>query len=322
MGEPAATKCLALLLQSETRLHAATTNWLSELTGVDLGSVHYFEPEIVQEDLGRPDLSGLDSLGRPVLIVEAKFGAELTDGQLASYLQNQQVKLQGERGAMVVLVPEARSEYAQGVVDTLLHSIPAPSISAVVTTWDAWLDHWDAVVSQDAAEDFDLRSDLNQLRGLVHTMDGLLGLPFAPNSDAAWRQWEPDLAALVIEFTRVVNEVDGYSARDLPTQSSEPGFSPARYVLAARRPTKDAFLYVGLSSIRADEGKSPIWARISQQYAAPVMGALHAHFPNGDEDARGHFWIPIEIPNTVGTERVFNMTEDLLAVKETLQSLY
>lgn len=322
MGEPAATKCLALMLQSETRLQRATTRWLTELTGVDLGSVRVFVPERVHGDGARPDLEGLDEHARPVLVVEAKFGAELTEGQLASYLLDQQVQLDGGPGALVVLVPDARLDYATSVLESARALTRAEGTSAVAVSWDAWLDVWDSVTAPDSSDDFELRSDLNQLRGLVRTMGGLLGVPYSPNPSAPWREWEQDLAALVSEFTREVNEVEGHSAGALPIQSRDPAFSPARYVVAVRRPPKDVFLLVGVSGTRADAGKTPVWAKLSQQYAAPVMAGLHAHFRDGEEDVQGNFWIPLELPSTVGRERVQFMAESLRGLMTTLQTLY
>jgi hypothetical protein len=322
MGEPAATKCLALMLQAEPRLQQATLRWLSDLTGVDLGSVHHFEAEVVHDDGGRADLEGMDSQGRPVLMVEAKFGAVLTEGQLVSYLLDQQMRLDGGPGVLVVLVPEARMDHAESVLKSAKTLVDSESVPAAVVSWDAWMDSWDNVIDEDSTEDFLLRSDVSQLRGLVRTLGGLLGQPYAPNPDVPWIQWEQDLVALVSEFTREVNEGQGHSARDLPIQSRNTEFAPARYVLAARRPSKDVFLVVGLSRDRAGLGKTPIWAMLSQQYAAPVLGALHAHFPEGEEDQHGHFWIPLKLPATVGRERVRFMADSLRDLMAQLQSLY
>ncbi|MDQ1246240.1 MAG: hypothetical protein QG597_608, partial [Actinomycetota bacterium] len=322
MGEPAATKCLALLLRTEPRLQQATVSWLSSLTGVNLASVHHFEPELVQDDRARPDLVGLDSDGRPVVVVEAKFGAALTPEQLSSYLRYQQARLGDSPGALVVLVPEARLAHAQLVAHAAVEKAQWAPAGVGVTSWDAWLDTWDAEVDATASEDFLLRSDLNQLRGLIRAMDGLLGTPYAPNPEAPWRTWEADLSALVLEFTRIVNEAEGYTARDLPAQSQEPAFSPARYVLVTRRSPSDIFFRVGVSHERADQGKTPIWARLAGVHAGPIIGALHATFPHGEEDAHGQFWVPLDVPETVGSERVHFMTEQLLARMSIVRALY
>jgi hypothetical protein len=37
-----------------------------------------FQAELVHDDLARPDLEGWDIRGRPVMVIEAKFGALLT----------------------------------------------------------------------------------------------------------------------------------------------------------------------------------------------------------------------------------------------------
>ena len=154
MGEPAATKCLALMLQAELRLQQATLRWLSDLTSVDLGSVHHFESEVVHEDGGRADLEGMDSQGRPVFMVEAKFGAVLTEGQLVSYLLDQQVRLDDGPGALVVLVPEARMDHAESMLTCAKALVDAESVPAAVVSWDTWMNSWDDVIDHDTAGDY------------------------------------------------------------------------------------------------------------------------------------------------------------------------
>lgn len=321
MGEPAATKCVALMAQDDERLHAATLRWLGELTGVDLSAVRLFVPERVHDDGARPDMEGLDSAGRPLVVVEAKFGAELTEGQLAAYLLDQQARLAGDAGVLVALMPDSRLDHAADLLTSAVKAMQSTTIATVAVSWDAWLDNWDAVLVNESPDDFGLRSDLHQLRGMVRTLGGLLGQPYAPNAEAPWREWETDLATLVSEFTREVNEDDGYTAAGLPIQSRDPAFSPARYVVAAHRDSKNVFLLVGLSSQRADLGETPIWARLAHNDAAPVLSRLRPLFPDGEEDAYGQFWIPLTLPNTVGRERVHFMANELRALKAKLATV-
>lgn len=321
MGEPAATKCLTLMLQTEPRLHRSTLAWLGGVTGVGLSSVTRFAAELVLGDGARPDIEGLDDHGRPLLVIEAKFGADLTEGQLLSYLLDQQTRLQGDAGVLVVLVPDARLDYANSVLDSAQAARNTDTIVAVAVTWDAWMDNWDEVLASGDAADFDLRSDLNQLRGLVRTMGGLLGVPYAPNPSAQWREWKSELEELVSTFTIEVNDDGGHSARDLPLQTRDPAFV-FRYARATSRPGEKVFLLVGLSSARADEGKGPIWAQIGQRNAGPVIGTLRSSFPEGEEDAHGNFWIPLELPPTVGRERVRFMADSLRSVQERLAAVY
>jgi hypothetical protein len=73
-GEVAATHALAVLLE-EQQLRDAVLRHLQQITDTDLSAVVSFQAELVHEDLGRPDLEGHDVRGRPLLVVEAKFGA-------------------------------------------------------------------------------------------------------------------------------------------------------------------------------------------------------------------------------------------------------
>lgn len=321
MGEPAATKCLALLMQSEPRLHEATLEWLSVVTGVDLRSVHHFHPESVHDDRRRPDLEGQDVDRRPVLVVEAKFGAYLTEGQIAAYLIDQQDRLVDGIGAFVLLVPESRLNYAATVLEAAKSTITADALPTAVVSWNEWLDTWDRVAGEATDDNFDLRSDLNQLRGLVQTLGGLLGVPYAPTPDAPWREWEQDLATLVADFTLELNLAEGVSAGALPLQTKEATFTPARYVIAVPDPNR-VDMPVGLSIPRADLGQTPIWALVKARHAGHVIGRLRADFPQGEEDVHGNFWIPLELPDTVGRERINFMVESLRGVITKLRTIF
>lgn len=43
---------------------------------------HVDSPEVIEEDLGRPDLEGQDEASRSVVVVESKFGADLSAAQM------------------------------------------------------------------------------------------------------------------------------------------------------------------------------------------------------------------------------------------------
>src|SRR5881275_572909 len=85
-GEIAATHALAVLLE-EQQLRDALLRRLAHITETELAAVVSFQAELVHEDLGRPDLEGHDVRGRPLLVVEAKFGATLAVEQVRGYLR-------------------------------------------------------------------------------------------------------------------------------------------------------------------------------------------------------------------------------------------
>ena len=86
MGEVAATKSLTWLA-SDPRLRAALLANLGTRAGINLSSVERLVPESVHDDRSRPDIELFDADGDTVAVVEAKFGAHLTDGQVSAYLE-------------------------------------------------------------------------------------------------------------------------------------------------------------------------------------------------------------------------------------------
>jgi hypothetical protein len=320
-GEPAATACLALLLQTEERLSRATVDWLTSQTGVALGAVTWFEGQAVHRDRRRPDLEGWDAQKRPLVVIEAKMSHDLTEDQFAAYLRNQRSKLEGDPGALVALVPASRAAYAEEILARAKASTEAHEIATAVVTWDAWLDCWDDAIAADGSADFGVRSDLYQLRGLVQALDGMLVRARVPDPDADWRTGLPQMKKLVDKVTRTVNADLGISARDLSAVTKDPLF-PGRYVrVVGQRTGANVDLWVGLSMVRADVGQAPIWAILSRDRAAPVIGALLQAFPQGEEDERGSFWIALELPDLAGPELVHFTTDRLRALREQLAAL-
>lgn len=136
-GEVAATRCLGFMLEHRI-LREATTDWLSTLAGVDLSEVQRFVVEAVNSDGNRPDVEGLDVAGRPLLVVEAKFGALMTQAQVSGYLADQSRRLSpGARGALVLLTPDAREAEARLKLEMALHDQPKTPdrVVTLATTW-------------------------------------------------------------------------------------------------------------------------------------------------------------------------------------------
>lgn len=321
MGEPAATKCLAYLLQREPSLHAATIAWLSAATGCDLSHVRDVHEEHVHDSGSRPDIVGTDEHGRPTLVIEAKFGAELSDNQVAGYLVDQRARLGDASGALVILVPEARFESARLTVERARSLVGLPDLHTAVVGWDEWLDVWERASSRGDDNDT-TRSDLVQLRGLLRAMGGLVGTRYAPNDAAPWRAWYQELCVLLRAFTLQIIQDQGHSARGLPVQTREVEFSPARYVSVPREGLPTIYLLVGLASQRADNGDTPIWARLSREYSKPILGRVLARFPEAEDDEWGQVWIPLNVPTAlVGQERVHDMAQQLRRIIEALAEL-
>ncbi|MFD0853501.1 hypothetical protein ACFQ07_14785, partial [Actinomadura adrarensis] len=111
MGEVAATKSLTWLA-ADPALRTALLEHLGTRAGVDLAAVERLVPESVHDDGSRPDIEMLDADGNTVALVEAKFAAELTDAQVATYLEILGRRSGPHPGVLFVLVPPGRVDEA------------------------------------------------------------------------------------------------------------------------------------------------------------------------------------------------------------------
>jgi hypothetical protein len=204
-GEVAATQALAVLLE-EPQLREGLVGHLGQAVGTKLDAVVSFQPELIHADGARPDLEGQDSHGRPLVVVEAKFGAILSREQVKAYLTDQEARLAGgARGALVLLVPSYRKPEAESLLDAL--GDRADSLAAVstgVATWDEWLDVLDVSAQDlDPPERDAVRCDVRQLRALCATMRGVDVPPLEEVAEGVGMdEREKDLRRLADEVTR------------------------------------------------------------------------------------------------------------------------
>jgi hypothetical protein len=299
-GEVAATQALAVLLE-ELQLREALLRHLGEITGTDLSAVASFQPELVGDDLARPDLEGQDSHGRPLAVIEAKFGATLSSAQVRAYLANQTVRLDGIRGAFILLVPSYRKPEAESLLGTIQARADEPDahatpVSTAVVTWDEWLSVWDEAAQEVPAHEQEaVLCDLAQLRELCGTM---VALDVPPLGMAATGRGlhgrERDLRRLVAEVTVRFKDPSG---RLLPLGvESQFGFY-RRYIPGGLTDPK-CFCAVGVLTGLASEASTPFWLRYHRDtssfrtVADRIMASRFASDARGDG---GHIWLPLRV---------------------------
>lgn len=157
------------------------------------GSLHW-QTQVVNADLSRPDLVGQDSQGRPRVVIEAKFGAALTDNHPLAYLaaQNEAFASDAERRVLAFVVPGSRRHIIEAELRRRLESTEVLSARAtpdfettallaehrvVVVTWASMLTQIRSALT-DAGDDSGLR-DLGQLAGLCERADAEAMLPLS-----------------------------------------------------------------------------------------------------------------------------------------------
>jgi len=297
-GEVATTQAMAMLLDIP-ELHAATLSLVTERTGVDLSTITRFQAEAVHEDAGRPDLEGLDEEGCPLLMVEAKFGAVMTPGQVRAYVQDQDRRVVDRRGVVAVLVPPHRVVEAQLLIAQVRDEWASAGLShgdtaMVVLDWGTLLDRWEAAVAHLPSGPDSVAADLVQLRELCLTLGGLYMRPFGlAAAGPDWRGRADDLAIIVDQVTRRLLPPDD---RTWPVQQ-EDGYAPFRY-LPGGYPMPGSACAVGLSSRFADEGGSTLWLRYHRQ--TPHFRAISDRLLATDlrptvRTDQGHLWLPLTV---------------------------
>ena len=241
-GEVAATRSLGFLLEHQP-LRDATLGFLSKETGVDLSGVQRFVAEAVGVDFIRPDIEGLDVGGKPLLVLEAKFGALIPQSQVSGYLADQGRRLardgQPTPGLLVLLVPESREAEARLKAETAVRDYPV-GVRTLVLTWRRLLEEWEhAANALDADAGAGLASDVEQLKAMCHTLGGMVVAPLPAPDDAPWRSRYDDFVQVVTQVTAslapsnpIGDETGGYTRRSEFGSTSGSGSAQQRGQMA------------------------------------------------------------------------------------------
>lgn len=152
-----------------------------------------WRPESRQLDGGRPDIEGKDADNRAVVKVEAKLGAALGDGQLASYLAataNEEFT-----GVVALIVPQSRREEILGSIRQefgLTGAGPWPiqmrtaETRMAVLTWEQTFEALRSIRSDEVGD------NLNQLYAMYRVLNGDDMEPLTSDEEVLqWRENAP-----------------------------------------------------------------------------------------------------------------------------------
>jgi hypothetical protein len=271
-----------------------------------LGTVVLFHAEVADDRFGRPDLEGWDDRGRPLVVIEAKFGARLEGAQVKAYMINQVARLDGgAAGALVVLVPPYRRAEADAVLSSVGSDAGGPTgvpptLSTAVLTWDELLGVWDKTAAALPPEEREaVVCDLRQFRELCRTMIGLDIPPLGPvaTGGAGWQDREDDLRRLVDEATA---RYRAPGSRLLPIGLERwSGFEYyRRYINGLPGATCDAA--VGVVAGLADQ-RTPFWMRYQRTYCEASFQIISerimaSQFAGDARAGAGHdVWLPLHV---------------------------
>jgi hypothetical protein len=209
--EDIASEGLVYILQHSKTARVALNKIVKADINLDLGDLN-FSTQNCGDKLERPDITGYDSDGNKVLIIEAKFWASLTDNQPLAYFN-----LLHENSVLIFICPTLR---VRPLYDELLKRINLAQLKItqshitnaitfefnkhlVVKTWDEILGTIRHHLVQDNEQT--MISDIDQIIGLCNTIDNNSFLPI--QSDDLSPKYAKRINAYADLVDKVVHEL-------------------------------------------------------------------------------------------------------------------
>lgn len=341
--ENVATESLRYLLDGSAG--EAPARVLSPVPGLSLQRDLRWRAQVgSEEDPGIPDLIGFDERRRPVLMIEGKFWAALTEHQPITYLKRQAGAFVESRPipteaaardhALVFLVPARREllvarqlEERMGCRARKIAGMPILDNGqlVVVVSWRRMLETVRTCLS-DADDHVGLR-DLEQLAGLCDRADTETVLPFGDEDfDDATARRMLDFHDLVDRVTDVLVAADLTSTKGLKATSTRGHYGRYQRHLASGRNIQINYSLWWW----ANRYPSPLWLRLWQPgpelltawYGMVADGQLpHVEGPEKDDSARVALRTPRGVEADAAVDGLVEQIKRALSVLPPLETL-
>ena len=227
--EDIATYALQYLLSNSTHLNSAFTKQMADHMDIELDETLQYLCQVTgeSEEQERPDMVGLDSNGKEVILCEMKFYATLTANQPGTYLQR--LKNEGGKGLMFVC-PKARrtnlwvklKELCDEMSVTPIneHCIDADGIRLAIITWGEIIDLLKLVAS---SVDVAFTPDIIQLEGYCNQLDSDAFIPFSAEDLSA------EMAKKGERYYQIVDEIIELLCANKDFETSKKGLKATGY---------------------------------------------------------------------------------------------
>ena len=317
-GEDTATDALAFILNKSEACRSALGSLLND-QDFGLGPLTSFDTQVTHEDGSRPDMVGYDGENKKRLILEAKFWADLGDGQASGYFS--QLEVSGPAVLMFV-APGTRVETLWAEIrrqmdasenpvqvepvetlDRMRRARVGPDRLLILVSWDLLLERLAAAVSADPL----VASDIQQLRGFVEEQDMDAFQPLQRE------ELSPSLARRVLGVEQLINDVvDRGDAKDWMSQGKikyeEMCFG--RY-FGLRDDNGDLWLGTEfwMWARRAD---TPLWLWIDPDSPISAHQLRNLGTPTEVFEEDDGLYVPIHLPVGIEYHRVLDSVEGKL----------
>jgi hypothetical protein len=326
MGERLATIALARVLQCAP-LRESALELLSDAAAQDLSGVVRFLPEFAAHKGARPDIVGVDSDGRPLLIVEMKFGAQITPDQVLRYRRFQVGQLGCGSGATILLVPERRITDAGRALDIASEALlrDGPSVATgpwdglALVPWQEWLTWWDTAFRALPHGPGSTLDDARQFRAMCWSLlDSVVDPLGHAVSGPSWSDRREDILHLPELVAARLNANlwwEGFE-RLKGAERTYPFLSRCSFDI--ERHLRLVRMEVGVRPDLAEHGKTPLWLRFNEYsdgFEALCMPLKASAYGTGLRMDRGHVWLPLELPPSAANDALLDaVVQQVLAI--------
>ncbi|GAA2183404.1 hypothetical protein [Micromonospora lupini] len=307
--ENLATEALTYLLQASPIARAAMNDLARDL-GADLPPNLQYVGQVGADGVGRPDIVGIDVADRERLILEAKFGAGLTEQQPGGYLAR---FTHGASGMVLVVAPSVRlpSLWRELLAEVALpyqpEAVQLRHVKVGVLTTLA-LVSWRDVVTRvrdalRAKNEVDLSEDAEQLLALTEVMDSGAYLP------ARHGEFSQRAGQLVHQLQHLIDRVRLELPQAVATSVSKSyAMDYAGWYLTSQTGRKVWFGILprtwarfGISPLWAQA--SPVWSGLNRHQLQQALGGLNEVGRAGLYEEEG-FLTPLIVTPSVGEDEV------------------
>ncbi len=280
--EVMATTATAALLHDPTVAEGFTA-WLGGHAHVELPGPLRWRPEHTVHaaaqppDIGRIDVAGLDNDDAVRVVIEAKFGADLTSDQLDFYVQHAHAE-----ALLVLVAPDSREYECRAAL---------ARSAARSTLYLSWSDLVDGLRTAEADE-----ADLGQFQGLCDVIASQALMPIRQRDLGDGRRHRlGDFERIVDRATELLHAEFGLP-KLYPSQRPGSGFvTRFRYVC----PDRGSLCFaIGVRSY-ADGPSSPIWSCWHRDASIDRPAATARLRNAGFEVEESDDWFAVPLPVTV-----------------------
>ena len=221
-----------------------------------------FSSQVQGDKLEIPDISGFNKAEEEVIIIETKFWASLTSNQPGTYLERLV-----DNGILVFVCPEQRTISLE---DEIIHAlkenfertanglIKTGNKTIIIYSWKTILDNLEKDIDN---SEFEIRSDINQLRGLCERVDSESFLPITE------KDLSPEIPRRILSYNSIVDKVIDTLVKDKGMSIERVKATPEKWGYRRYVFYENLTLSLDVNFEKwAKNVDTPIWLEISDQW--------------------------------------------------------